>query len=377
MSSSTSPSTNGSGVLKSFAELASVIDLEDLPAGPADTTPHTTNPQVELADPLVEIATKAPPKLPTLLAQLAEMSNGLEVMARQDARARELATIELAQYEALAAERREAEQALAEARQVRAAAEHLVAQAFTDELRARAAEHVAGARVAELACAEFLAERIRMTDELASRPHLARALAERERQVEEQAQREQQRDAERAGRLAAGLEQARQALRQEQPEQALRVLQPLRAEFPGDPELRRALDAAGWQQRRRAVAPAEEALRDLRSRACRQDPEQAMARLASVTMDGVPEDLARQLFGIWSDVCLKVVEQRGWHDPLRYAPQTSRGVTLARQTAEGAYEVVSVLGLPNWQVGQVVTSSGVLRAARPLQERRRSRDAGS
>jgi hypothetical protein len=168
------------------------------------------------------------------------------------------------------------------------------------------------------------------------------------------------------------LEQARQALRQEQPEQALRALQPLSAEFPDHPELRRALDAAGWQLRRRAVAPAEDALRDVRSRAYRLDPERTMTRLAGVAMDGVPEDLARQLFGIWSDVCLKVVQQRGWHEPLRYAPQTSRGVVLARQTVDGPYEVVSALGLPDWHVGQVVTSAGVLRAARPLQERRRS-----
>jgi hypothetical protein len=231
---------------------------------------------------------------------------------------------------------------------------------------------VASARAAELACAELLAERMRAAEELAGRPHLARVLAERRRDAQQQAEKERQREAERAQRLAAGLERAGQALRQEQPEQALAILQPLSAEFPGQPELRRALDAAAWQLRRRGVAPAEEVLRDLRSRAYRQDPERAMARLASLTMDEMPEDLARQVFGIWSDICLKVVQQRGWHDPLRYAARTSRGVVLARQTPEGAYEVVSALGLPDWHVGQIVTSSGVLRAARPLRERRRS-----
>jgi hypothetical protein len=34
--------------------------------------------------------------------------------------------------------------------------------------------------------------------------------------------------------------------------------------------------------------------------------------------------------------------------------------------------VVSALGLPEWHVGQVVTAPHVLRASRPLQERRRS-----
>jgi len=368
---SSSPSSpNGSTILKSFAELGSVIDLQHLPAELADTAPAASEPQP------ARDASPAPAlNLATLLSQLANMSNGLEAMARQDARARELATVELARYEALAAERHDAERALAEARQVRVLAEHLVAQAFTDELRVRAAEHVGSARAAEVACSELLAERVRMAEELASRPHLARVLAQRDRHARDQAEREQQRDVERAQRLTIGLEQAREVLRQEQPEQALAILHPLSTEFPGDPELRRALDAATWQLRRRAVAPAEEALRDLRSRAYRQDAERALARLTSVGMDDVPEELARQLFGIWSDLCLKVVQQRGWHDALRYAPQTSRGVVLARQTAQGPYEVVSALGLPEWHVGQVVTSAGVLRSARPLQERRRSVNA--
>jgi hypothetical protein len=231
---------------------------------------------------------------------------------------------------------------------------------------------VATARAAELACAELLAERVRAAEELASRPHLARVLAERRRQAQEQAEREQQRGAERARQLAAGLERASHALRQEQPEQALAILQPLSADFPGHPDLRRAIDAAAWQLRRRAVAPAEEALREVRSRAYRQDPERAMARLASVVMDDVPEDLARQLFGIWSDLCLKVVHQRGWHDPLRDAPQTSRGVVFARQAPDGPHEVVSALGRPEWRVGQVVTARDLPKTARPLQERRRS-----
>ena len=156
MSSSTS--TNGTSV-KSFAELGSLIALEDLPT--STTAREATDPQLQEIQTTLDPSPKARLNLASLIAQLAEMSSGLEGMARQDARARELATIELAQYEALLAERRDAERALTEARQVRAAAEQLVAQAFTDELRARAAEHVASARAAELACAELLAERVR------------------------------------------------------------------------------------------------------------------------------------------------------------------------------------------------------------------------
>jgi hypothetical protein len=370
---SSSPSTNGTSI-KSFADLGLLIDLNSLPDGPSETAVVATESQVILdsPSPSFDISSRAQPNLPVLLAQLAEMSSGLEAMARQDARARELATVELARYEALLADRRDAERALDEARQVRAAAEQFVAQAFTDELRTRVAEHVATARAAELTCAELLAVRVRQTDELASRPHLARLLAERERQVKDRVERERRRDAERAERLAAGLEQAREALRQEQPEQALRVLQPLRTQFPDAPELRRTLDAAYWQLRRRVAAPVEEALHDVRSRAYRLDPERAMTRLAGVEMDGVPEDLARQLFGIWSDVCLTVVKHRGWNEPLRDAPETSRGVVFARPTLDGSYAVLSALGRPEWHEGQVVEADALPKTARPLQERRRS-----
>jgi len=370
-------STNGTTILKSFAELGSAIDLATLPPGSSDmadaTTPTTTAADSAPTEVLAaETALKPTPNLAMLLARLAEMSSGLEAMARQDAQAREQATLQLAQYETLAAERREVERALAEARQVRLVAEQFVAQAFSDELRAQAAEQVAAARAAQLTCAELLAERTRAADELASRPQLARVLADRRRQAQARAEREQQQAAERTQRLAAGIDQAGQALCQEVPDQALAILRPLSAEFPDQPEVRRLLGTAAWQGQRRLVAPAEEALRDVRSRVYRQDPELAMARLASVALGGVPEDLARQVFGIWSDVCLKVVRQRGWHDPQRYAPRTSRGVVFARETPEASLQVVNALGLPDWRVGEAVTSPGVLRAARALQEPKRT-----
>jgi len=233
-------STNGTTILKSFAELGSAIDLATLPPGSSDmadaTTPTTTAADSAPTEVLAaETALKPTPNLAMLLARLAEMSSGLEAMARQDAQAREQATLQLAQYETLAAERREVERALAEARQVRLVAEQFVAQAFSDELRAQAAEQVAAARAAQLTCAELLAERTRAADELASRPQLARVLADRRRQAQARAEREQQQAAERTQRLAAGIDQAGQALCQEVPDQALAILRPLSAEFPDQP----------------------------------------------------------------------------------------------------------------------------------------------
>ena len=152
--SKNSNGTNGSITLKSFSELASVLDLENLPPGPPDpddetpsaidsATIQTESTVVEEAAPI----TSTRVDLASLIAQLASVSSGLETMARQDARAREQATIELAQYEALAAERKETERALADARRVRATAELLVTEAFTEQARADAARHAANHRV--------------------------------------------------------------------------------------------------------------------------------------------------------------------------------------------------------------------------------------
>src|SRR5437870_1020909 len=107
-----SNSSNGSITLKSFSELASVIDLDSLPPGPSDaddqthdtvdTAPADTEPSVAADEPAATAAAHL--DLASVIAQLASVSSGLETMARQDARAREQATIELAQYETLAAE---------------------------------------------------------------------------------------------------------------------------------------------------------------------------------------------------------------------------------------------------------------------------------
>jgi hypothetical protein len=122
-SSKNSECANGTITLKSFSELANVLDLQSLPPGPADSdeaasTIHNSQSApaesivVEQSDPT---PAPAPQNLASLMAQLASVSTGLETMARQDARAREQATIELAQYETLAAERQEAERGVAEA----------------------------------------------------------------------------------------------------------------------------------------------------------------------------------------------------------------------------------------------------------------------
>src|SRR5579859_436191 len=376
MSSSSNGKNGFSHTLKNFSELASVIDVESLPPGPPDADDHTsttsdsatiqTEPTVvEEAAPIVT----AQVDLASLIAQLASVSSGLETMARQDARAREQATIELAQYEALAAERKETERALADARRVRATAELLVTEAFTEQARADAARHAAVARAAELACTQLLAERVRAADELASRPHLARVVAERRQRNQEQAAATQRAETERAARLANGIAAARQARHEGRLDEARKLLVSLVGDFPGNQEVRSVLEAVRWQAHHLRVAPAEEALGEVSRRTYRDNPEAAVARLAAVDMHELPDDLARRVFGLWSNNCSKLVRQSGMHEPRRYSPATSRGMVMARRTPDGPYQVVSALGLPGWPAGEEVTAQRIIDAARPLQER--------
>jgi len=363
MSSTHNNNSNRGITLNSLADLGSVIDVQSLPPGPE----MAVEPERSHGS---SLGTGAPVTqgLAGLLAQLSSLSGGLESMARQDARAREQATIDLAQYETLVAERQDAERALAEARRLRMVAEQLAAEAFTDEARGLAAQHAAAARVAELSCTQLVAERTRAADKLASSPHLARALAERRRLAQEQAEAAQRAEAERAGRLAHGIAAVRAALNTNQLDEAQRLLGPLAREFPQEREVHSLADVLRWRERQGVVTPAEDALRDVLRRPYRDDPEATVVRLASVQMDGLPEDLARRVFGLWSNACAQLVQQRGWHEPYRYAPATSRGVVFARVTQGGPYEVVSALGSPEWQPGQLVVGS-LPRGARELTTR--------
>ena len=295
MSTSNSNGSNGSITLKSFAQLADVLDLDSLPPGPsgADTADIATidepsSPPRSVS--VVETTTNlpAPHDLASLIAQLAGVSSGLETMARQDARAREQATIELAQYETLAAERQEAERALAEARRVRSTAELLVTDAFTEQARGDAARHASVARAAELMCTQLLAERIRAADELASRPHLSRVLAERRQREREQAEAAQRAEAERAARLTDGIAAAKQAHREGRLDEARALLAPLARDFPTNQEIQSVLDAVRWHAQHLRVAPAEEALRDVVRRPYRHNPEAAVGRLQLWTWKGCP-----------------------------------------------------------------------------------------
>jgi len=157
-----------------------------------------------------------------------------------------------------------------------------------------------------------------------------------------------------------------QALAADQLDDAQRLLEPLMREFSDNAEVRRRADALRWRLGQRLIAPAENALQAVVRRPYRDDPEAAVHLLADICMDNLPEDLGRRIFGLWSNACYRLVELRGWHDPKRHAPFTSRGMVFARPTPEGPDTIVSSLGMPEWRPDDLVTDVRVLRASRPL-----------
>jgi hypothetical protein len=98
----------------------------------------------------------------------------------------------------------------------------------------------------------------------------------------------------------------------------------------------------------------------------RRDPAAAVARLEALDIDGLPEELGRQVFGAWAQACARLCRERGLAEPLRYAPDPGRGAVLARERAGAPYTVVSALGMgAGWQAGSGV-GEGQVRRARPL-----------
>src|SRR5207248_819360 len=114
-----SSTSNGTITLKSFADLAEHLDLDSLPPGPSTADDTNTSGGENSADdsgssntistsdnsaptpPAPVVQPTAPQDLARLIARLAGLSSSLETAAREDARAREQASIELARYETL------------------------------------------------------------------------------------------------------------------------------------------------------------------------------------------------------------------------------------------------------------------------------------
>ena len=300
--------------------------------------------------------------LAELIAYVSTVDRAIETSTRQDNRARELATIELARYEALLADKAAAEQAVTETRRVLTAAEQLAQGAFSEEARLQSIERAASLRVLELRGLEFISVRTRMLEELERSPGLAHILAEQRRRDDEEQRSALDAEAARARRLAEGIAAIDRSLSGDDLDGAQRMQTKLEEEFADDAELRRRSEIIRWRMRRRLAEPAEDVLRGVTPLLLRDEPERVMTRLARIETHVLPENIARRVFGLWSNACVRAVEQRGWYEPRRAAPMPSRGVVWARPQLGGPYQVVSSLNTPQWQAGQTVPEQLARRA---------------
>lgn len=367
-------STSASIVLKSFQELGSVLNLDELPAGPAcDPETGTPVPSERVSAPregIVDVSpvastTEDSVDLQTLLARLAAAEETLALVRRQDEEACDRARRDLQRYEELVAEARSAEAALDRTSQVRANAEALLASAFGEQARSAAQEIVQLASRGESAAAALLAERRQEAAMLEAQPAVQRVLGERQRQEALEAAQREAAELERARRLSDGIAQALEALGRCQVEEAEALLGHLCTEYPDSAEVASLLHKIAHERWLVKAQAAEQALREAR-KAHRHDPQRAIALIEPLDVNGLPDALARQLFGLWAR-CHALLHKTGaLIEPLRYAPDPGRGLILARERADGAYVVSSALGMGNaWHTGQVVPER-LVRRARPL-----------
>ena len=343
-------------VVKSFAELAELIELDDLPAESITGAGESLTESESLVDTVVDLG--------VLLAELQAASATLTSFAHQDEEAREVALRDLEQYEGFVAQEREGKEAAERARQLREQAKVLIKTAFTEAARAAATRVDEIAAQTEMAAAELAKERREAAECLATRIDVERLLDERHRQ--EAAEKEKVAEAKRARRLSEALAEVQMALQAGRVEEAKELLESVASDYPDSSEIASLREMIVQRELSVKLNAAEEALWEVR-RNLRRDAEAAVAHLEDLDVAGLPEALAKQVFGEWARACSRLCRERGFTAPLRYSPDLGRGAVIARESSDACYTVVSALGMePSWTPGSVVGERQI-RRARPLQ----------
>jgi hypothetical protein len=334
-------------VIKNLEELGRFADMIVLPGRPSDEralVPVVVEPVVAPdLDDLAEIASRA--------------ARELRELAAADADARQEAEEALARYRRLEDDSVRLERAAGEAEAVARRASELSKQGFAPGCRRRAEE------IATAAAAVALAARNRLTAikaeaaSLALREDVARLLSE-ERAREEAARREAE-ERQREEQVMEGITRAETLAREQKFDEALGLLGGLRKAHPSSPLVTSSIEKI----RRRAwvvkTASAEDALRQAR-RAHRRQPREAIALLEPLDLTGIPESLARQVYGCWLQACRRL----GLEGAVHYSPAFAKGAVLVA-TTDDRLEVVSAIGLPRWSAG-CRFSRLALKGARPL-----------
>ena len=320
-------------VVKSFADLPHLLNVDELPPGPAETVDEIS-PDASIPDTAIETAAQAESTidLADLLAELEAASATLAAVARQDEETRALAVRDLERYDTLAVTVHQAELVHERASELQRRAEHLAAEAFATEARTAAERVALLASRSEAVAAQVARERRAELEQLAAHLDLERLLAERQRL--EEVERARAAEAERARRLSGALAEASEALGAGRIEEARALAGSVCSEDPDSAEAASLMTIIAQREVAVKTIAADEALWAVR-RELRRDPAEAVARLESVDIDGLPIPLAAQVFGEWARAGSRLCRERGIVEPLRYAPDPGRGAIVARDGVRG------------------------------------------
>lgn len=334
-------------VIKNLEELGRFADLIVPPDRPSDE--RALVPVV--VEPVVE------PDLDELAETASRAAQELRDLAAADAHARQEAEEALVRYRRLEADSARLEGAAGEVEAVARRASELSNQGFTPDSRRRAEE------IATAAAAVATAARNRLTAvnaeaaALAVREDVAHLLAE-ERAREEAACREAE-ERQREAQVMDGITRTEALAIEGKFDEALRLLGSLRKTDPSRPDLTSSVERIRRQAWAVKTARTEEALRQAR-RIFRRQPKEAIALLEPLDLAGVPDPLARQVYGCWLQACRRL----GLEGAVHYSPAFAKGAVLVPAT-DDRLEVVSAIGLPRWSAG-CRFSRVALKGARPL-----------
>jgi len=142
-------------------------------------------------------------------------------------------------------------------------------------------------------------------------------------------------------------------------EEARQLLTSLERNISGAPDLSQTYETLRNRAEAVKVRMAEEALREAR-RCHRRAPVEALDLLEPIELEGLPDELARHLYGVWLTACRRL----GLLAAVHYRAGFGRGAVLM-PAADDRWEVVSAIGLRRWQRGRHVAPQA-LRGARPL-----------
>ena len=181
---------------------------------------------------------------------------------------------------------------------------------------------------------------------LAGREDIARLLAEEQAQEEEALMRNE-------------LELAGDHLDGGRIGEARRLLSSVGKTISSVPDLEQTFATLRRREQAVKTRAAEAALREAR-RLHRREPVRAIELLEAAELDGLPDELARHLYGCWLTACRRLDLLAAIH----YRAGFGRGAVLI-PTADGGWEVVSALGLRRWERGRRFAPQA-LRGARPL-----------